>query len=385
MATPENIEEVSAASLALQAALARMGAATIAEALLIWQRLSAKDPQGTAQAWLDDAVEMVMSRRGQSRELALAYYRLTRALITGSTIPDPRDVEPRYVTVGHLRTTFAELAESALPDDDGRDGLHVPVEPSDAAVKPLDDAPGETVERDDTDADLLDMSEEELIEAIRDDIRQTENERDADDEAAEEELRIVLEQLGSKGLAKRIEGLDDEDDARRREAKSKSGYRQAAAAERVAINGGRGELSRLSQSDPRVIGYVRYSTTGSPCGWCAMLISRGLSLYSSEMTALTRARDGELFHDNCQCAALPVYSTEQYRADTNYDINRLYGEWWPEVTEGTGGKTAVALWRKFFRLTEDMPEHERLDYWEKWINSPEGRKWSRGLSDRLAA
>lgn len=373
MATP--LEEASAAATAFQVALAKIGAATIAEALIIWKRMSAKDPEGTAAAWLEDAIQMVMSRRGQSRELAMAFYRLTRALVTGSTVPDPRNPEPTYVTLGDLRTAFSDLAESSLPDDED-DDLYVPVEPSDAAVKERTDAPGETVEREDLDHDLIDMTEEELIEAILDDVRQTEGEWDEEDDAAEEELRIVLEALGKDGLIKRIEQGEDPD-----KAHEQSGARQAAATARVAMNGARGDQARQGKNDPRIIGYARYSRTGTPCGWCAMLISRGLFMYSSEESA-TLTSEGELYHDNCKCAGMPIYSREQYMQDSNYDMNRLYGAWWPEVTDGTGGKVAVGLWRKFFNLTGEMPEGERLAYWKRWLASAEGQKFEKALEER---
>lgn len=51
-----------------------------------------------------------MTRRARSRDLAMAYYRLVRALRTGTTIADPRRPEPRYVTLDMLRREFAALA-----------------------------------------------------------------------------------------------------------------------------------------------------------------------------------------------------------------------------------------------------------------------------------
>ncbi|WP_201308881.1 VG15 protein [Puerhibacterium puerhi] len=372
------LAEASAASLAFQAALVRIGAQTIEEALVLWRRLSATDAQGTAAAWLEDAVEMVMSRRSQSRELGIAFYRLTRALMTGSTVPDPNDPDPTYVTLGQLRTAFAELAESQLPDDAG-DDLYVPVEPVETPTRPRDDAPGPTAPRDDEGVDLFDLTDDELRRALREDIARTERQRAEEDEDAEEELRVVLKALGEEGYLKRIQGLDDEApasevDAERSEAKAQAGARQAAAAERIALNAGRGEIFRDAEEDPRAIGYVRRSRTGTPCGWCAMLISRGLVLYRSKASATITA-DGDLYHDNCKCYAEPVYSTRQYDESDIYRLNRIYGEWWPKVTDGTSGKAAVALWRKFFRLTADMPEEQRIAHWERWLASADGREW----------
>jgi hypothetical protein len=59
-----------------------------------------------AAAWLDQAVHLVLARREMSRDLAVAYYRLARALRTGTTIPDPYNPIPTSVTMEELRFEF---------------------------------------------------------------------------------------------------------------------------------------------------------------------------------------------------------------------------------------------------------------------------------------
>lgn len=392
MSQPENIAEASKAAVAFQVAMARVGALTIAEALALWRRLSVTDPAGTAQAWLEDAIYMVMTRRETSRELATAYYRLARALITGSTTPDPKKPEPTQVTLGDLRTAFAELAESRLPRDDGRDSLVVPIEPLGTPVAPPRGVEG-TMERDDKGQDLVDMTERELRRANSAAVNDLVAAQARKDKEAEAETRQRLDLIRGQ-LQRRLEEInrqvDDttparEVDAKRAEAHRDAGMKQAAAAERAVLNGGRDELFDRSEEDARAIGFVRYSTTGSPCGFCAMLISRGLILYSSRETALTRLKDGEKYHDNCKCSALPVYSKDQYNGDKNYDTNRLYGEWWPEVTGGTGGKYAQALWRKFHRLQQarGWSEDTAMEKWDDWWNSAEGKAFEDSLIRRL--
>src|SRR5690606_13532801 len=104
--------EAQAASLAFQAAIVRMGVETLVEATSLLHRQRTEDVTGTAAGWLDDAITMVLTRRRQSQQLALAYFRLFRALRTGTTIPDPRDPEPAYVTLDDLRDEFNRLLES---------------------------------------------------------------------------------------------------------------------------------------------------------------------------------------------------------------------------------------------------------------------------------
>lgn len=382
MTSPDLLAEAEEAALALQVALAKIGAETIVEALSLWRKMNPADVEAVAQEWLDDAVEMILSRRQHSRELGLAYYRLVRALITGSTVPDPRRPEPTYVTLEDLRREFADLAESQAPTGGGN--LSVPVEPHETPVAPRDD--DGTLERDDEGVDLLDMTEDELRQALRDDIERTEAARREDDEDAEEEARQVMEALGKDGLLKRVRGLDDEApasevDASRNEAKRKSGNRQASAAERVVLNGARGEMWRGMDRDKRALGWARQSRTGTPCGFCAMLISRG-AVYRSEDSAAFS--EGDLYHDNCKCFAVPVWTNDQY-ADSMFDMNRTYSEWWPVVTQGTSGKFAQALWRKFFRLSQESgwSEAEALAKWDDWYhNTPAGDAFHEGLLRR---
>src|SRR5690606_22921682 len=119
MSPDEAMVEAQAASLAFQAALARMGVETLVEAISLFRRLRPEDVTGTAAGRLDDAITMVQTRRRQSQELALAYFRLFRALRRGSTSRDPTDPEPAYVTLDDLRDGFSRLRESddRVPDE----------------------------------------------------------------------------------------------------------------------------------------------------------------------------------------------------------------------------------------------------------------------------
>jgi hypothetical protein len=112
------------------------------------------------------------------------------------------------------------------------------------------------------------------------------------------------------------------------------------------MDGARGQVWSLAQRDPRVIGYVRLSRSGTPCGWCAMLISRG-PVYKSQRTA--EYADGDKYHDNCHCYAEPVYGREQYGDSALYALNRRYEQLWPQVTKGLRGKAALSAWRRFIR------------------------------------
>lgn len=356
-------DEAEEASFAFQAALARIGVETVAEAIALWSRLNPAKISATAGAWLDDAVKMILSRRGQSRELAMAYYRLVRALRTGSTVPRPGEVEPTYIPLGKLRQEFADLvtetelerAPAGVPTDDPDS---VRAERAQAAYS--DDAP--SYSQPTTGDDEAVRVEHEFSRDADDEIRRLEAEIAERDRLAEQEARLVMEQLGTRILEKKLEAAEraaeaDARDAARNDAHAQAGARQAAAAERIVLNGARDEIDARIRRDRRVIGYVRLSRTGTPCGFCAMLISREV-LYTSRTTAGGRTAEtesvlmganGDDYHDNCHCYAEPVFSRADYRESERFALNRQYSSEWPKVTKGLSGKAALAAWRRHIR------------------------------------
>lgn len=86
------------------------------------------------------------------------------------------------------------------------------------------------------------------------------------------------------------------------------------AATRLVLDGGRSSVLRSIGADDRARGYMRVSD-GSPCAFCAMLVSRG-AVYKQN-TATFRA------HDSCGCSAVPFWeaSPEQSaHADELWDL-----------------------------------------------------------------
>ncbi|MET9861968.1 hypothetical protein ABZY93_22125 [Streptomyces smyrnaeus] len=353
MTTPARTAEAERASLAFQAALAQIGVSTVADALRLWQGVPPTARASTTTAWLRLAIRMVLTRRRQSRELARAYYRLARALRTGTTIADPYHPEPTYITLDTLRREFAALTGELQHPQEGRnegtsaEGANPQPEP---AQPPAEDA--EATE-DQESEDELDRILVEEIEGLREEEERLEQE-------AQTELERHLQALGPDALQRKVDELDtsapaDDVDRSRGDAHAQAGARQAAAAERVALNGGRSTVWSHAQRDRRVIGYIRLSRTGTPCGWCAMLISRG-PVYRSERSA--EYGDGDKYHDNCHCYAEPVYSREQYNSSPLYALNRRYGELWPQVTRGLSGKAALSAWRRFIRTEQRAAAQE---------------------------
>ena len=340
--------ELEAVTQAYHLALVEIGVATLADAILLWDDVPATQKAATATRWLHSAIEMIMSHRGIAVELGRAYYRLARALATGKTVADPNRPEPTgVITLAELRHQFNELAKPSQSERAASE-ISSPAPAPEVAQQPTTDTQETT-----TDAVTVDDDERILVEEIAElDRLEAEAER-----AAEEEIAIDLAALGPEALEKAVKEIDDElpaseVDKLRNDAHEKAGARQAAAAERIAMNGARAQTWTMQEADKGALGWVRISLTGTPCGWCAMLISRGFvaknsALYGSKKSA--EYSDGDKYHDNDHCVSVPVFSKEQMDSADTFKLNREYAEQWPIVTEGLKGKAAVSAWRRFIR------------------------------------
>jgi hypothetical protein len=347
--------EAEKASVAFQVALTQIGVGTVEEALKLWAEVPVNARASTSSSWLKKAITMVMSRRRMSRDLARAYYRLARALRTGTTVADPYHPEPSHVTLDVLRREFASLTGGSEKPQEGR-SESAPTKETSSDSQPAqpteDGSPDAPADQGSEDAEADRILVEELA-RLKEDEERIERE-------AEAELREALSQLGANNLDKKLRNIDPEAPAKdvdrlRAQAHAEAGARQAAAAERIAMNGGRSTVWNHAQKDKRAIGYIRLSRTGTPCGWCAMLISRG-PVYRSESSATYG--DGDKYHDNCHCYAEPVFSREQYRNSPTYATNRRYEELWPQVTKGLSGDAAVSAWRRFIRTEQRAAAQE---------------------------
>ncbi|MET8111188.1 hypothetical protein [Streptomyces prasinus] len=274
------------------------------------------------------------------------------------------------MTITDLREEFNALVGGAERPQEGR-SQGAPTEGPDSAPSAATGQAGEADEAALDDSDQA--SEDELDQILIEEIEGLRQEEERIEREAEEELRTVLEALGPNNLQRKVDALDgarsaDEVDGLREEAHRQAGAQQAAAAERVAMNGARSTVWNHMQRDRRAIGYIRLSRTGTPCGWCAMLISRGFvrsDAYRSQRAAgptLSQLdsgefADGDKYHDNCHCYAEPVFSNEQYDSPA-YELNRRYAELWPQVTRGLSGKAAVSAWRRFIRQEQKAVAQE---------------------------
>lgn len=357
MIPPRQAEaEAAQADLAFQMALAQVGAGTLEDALELWQYLDPNDLAGTAEAWLEAAVHLILTRRRLSRDLGMAYYRLVRALRTGKTVRDPFKPDPPYVTIDMLRNEFAALVQDI-------DVAHSPGGEGDQ--DDLDDETELLAEDDDGDTEVdedtsVDETDRILLEELEE-LAQAELEAERE---TEEAIRRDLAFLGPNGLQATLVDLEEDDRQEQKyaEAVQTAGARVAASAERHALNGGRGSVFHYSQLDKRVLGFARVSLSGDPCHFCAMLISRGAKYRSERSGSLDS--EGDLYHDNCRCIAVPIFSESQYETSPAYEQNRiLQGLWkkgmslqeWRHLIDA-GRRSGDAPW--VIKRGPDAPDQE---------------------------
>ena len=352
---PRRLEEAGTAAATFHVAMAMLGAEALGEVWDEWQAViptSTRLEASAAKFWIE-AMAKVRFRRHQVQAIVVPFLRLYRALVTGYTFQPVFDPEPAQIRLSKLRDDFtqavARYAPEALQSSDIHD--HTPEDgvndettitnPDDSPYKPYSKT--SYTDDDEVGRDVIDKLQEIL---------------DAEEARADAEAAAILKNLGELRLREKLARLEEEElsaqaaDQRQEAEHTKVGRGVAAHAERIAQNGGRHALTVIGRADPRCIGFVRVhfpEKDPQPCGFCALLISRGIAFrpYNSEASAETtklwskaRAKWGEemeQYHPECHCHALPVYSQEEFDENPTFDINRamknLYDDEFVDMTQ----------------------------------------------------
>lgn len=93
-----------------------------------------------------------------------------------------------------------------------------------------------------------------------------------------------------------------------------------ATAQRHAQNAGRQAIVDAARHDPEARGYARVAV-GETCAFCIMLTSRG-PVYKSASSALLRDGGDEPYHDNCNCAVVPVFDRDNWPGKETFEAAR---------------------------------------------------------------
>lgn len=321
----------------------------------------------TGDAWHSKAVRVVRLRRHQVEAIAVPYMRLFRALHSGVTwrVDEADDV----TQLSRLREDFVAAIQRYAPDAlvDG----HLP-DPD-----PTDDIPAEDVwesgGREYTPYSLDDWLDD--IDVNLEDLEWIQDELDAVEKQLEEEAHKILMDLGPNRLAIRLRKIAERDsalthdelDARREEEHRKVGRSVSSHGERVTQNGGRKAEVAVGGRDTRVIGFVRvHDPRGhadeGPCGWCAMLMTKGFVPAGKKKSPMYRSKKSgggerdskdnnpDEFHAGDHCRAEQVFSSDQIDKDPRFNLNRKYADMYADRISGKySGKSALTEWRRLIR------------------------------------
>nr|DAU97860.1 MAG TPA: minor capsid protein [Caudoviricetes sp.] len=221
--------------------------------------------------------------------LGVAFYRLLRALQTGRTVPSPirGHTQGGEVTLGELVREFNEAAGVKALAATSLEGVRVAV----------------------------DKQPTSNLSALR----------DVDVKAAQALLRARLE------------------------AGEVSSGVVAGVGQQAAAGGVRSVVRDMGDRDPARQAWIRVSGTGTPCAFCAMLLSRG-AVYSGKHEALrhdvTHANGTHGYHPNCHCYALPLFAGSSIEG-SRFAVNREMQNLWYNDFGGKGLK-GKSGWRSYY-------------------------------------
>lgn len=357
MATPKELRSVEEAHRAAQARLGLAGAYLV---LRDWGS-EGTDVRSTATGWISPALRVINALRRKSMKLARRYYRLARAIETGSTLGFPESMrEGRTVTMKVLRDEYLDILNEIA-------GLGT--EPSDTD-DPDEQFFEQELSKTNPEADAEDIRRAELLGAVdlpsyieewEADLSRPDGEFitidpydwDEDDEDAEEvaevferAIRDNVVSIGDRRIQeiRQSEATADSALSQVQEQHAATGSRAAGRVDRYGIAAGRSGIDRAIERD-RKVKLVARGLGPNPCAFCAMLASRGF-VFKSKMSAVTAGGDDDIrrYHDNCHCYPIVrwVDASELPAA------NAWLQDQWYVVTRGTSGAQARAVWRRWF-------------------------------------
>ena len=124
----------------------------------------------------------------------------------------------------------------------------------------------------------------------------------------------------------------------------------ASGAERLVLSGQTG--AQILQLNRDLLGFARVHDYhgDEPCGFCAMLMSRG-PVYGSHRGAEgfynEDTEEWNKYHFNCHCSAVSVYSQREWLTNPLLADNRMYQQEWNRVIKDKyTGDAALSEWRK---------------------------------------
>lgn len=355
--------EIAALEEAHRAAQTRLGTIAGYLALLEWVGVNPADPVGTAARWTESALQLIAGARRKSRRLAIAYYRLARALDTGFTVPVPNGTGGS-TSLGDLRKEMTEalldIADIDITkgpfDNDDEDFLES------LARELIPGTPVAGVSIDEVIQLLLDAMDAPDTEKIGIDTDFEWEPIVLQGEALERVYKALLEALTVDHQKRRNENVPEGMTPREtlewlQEGHGKTGVIAAGVVDQAGIDAGRDTITAAINSDGRVRVVAR-GTGPDPCHFCSMLASRGWAYRnaasagkrSAEKQAAARAKgvsEDEIhkYHPHCHCYPIVRWVDTADLPESNAYYERM----WPKVIDKWPGKDPLNSWRNWMR------------------------------------
>lgn len=392
MVTLPTKPEVLAIEEAHRAAQARLGIAGAYLVLQDWTTVNPQAPTVSATPWLNRSMHMIRAIRRKSGRLAVAYYRLARAIETGYTLGLPEESgNSGVLTMGKLRKQYLDLLLEIA-------GLADPevasTEPDDAdeawfeeELKHYADGGGESLvspELAQYIEELVDVTEygtdEQKVQVEDFEWLDTEEDLEYIEELYRDSLYNEAIVTADK-KRKALEAADDEEMtveiafASLQDSHNKSGNRGAGKVDAAGLDAGRNILDHAMNNDGRVKMVAR-GTGPNPCAFCSMLASRGFAFRSVEsaserkltakrianFTYKNNASDADeikKFHPNCHC--FPVVRWADIPDPTAPGRSQEYADTWHKVTRGYSYQTE-------FKDGKTVVHNNALNAWRRHWN-----------------
>lgn len=340
-----------------QAAQARLGIVAAYLALGEWTAVSSTNAVETGSVWLARSLRIIAAIRRKSRQLAISYYQLSRALETGRTLGVPDGSTAGNVTYGKLRENFLASVDEVAKIGDGKTNDPDPdlawfeENIPDRGIVPRG-ANGVTIKLTDTDLDAP-VAKLKRVTNRSDDNKKVKVDpfnwpAEADPEEVDKAYRKLLrkkalEQSAASSKAAREDESLSHDEAIKQidDSHANAGSIGAGMVDEASISSGRDVIDIASRRD-KLVRAVARGTSGNPCYFCAMLASRGFA-YKSEATA-GFGSDIKKYHPNCHC-----YPIVRWTRETELpELNAYFKEKWYEVTAGLTGPAMTKAWRHWW-------------------------------------
>lgn len=297
--------------------------------------------------------------RRKSRRLYKAYYQYARALETGYTLGLPEGVEEEApVVMGDLIEAYYEAIEDVAelgysvdatdPDEREFEELALDNFPQDG------DERGTFLEVDievyiDEWLDAIEVDEDKSIEVDEFDWSEIDEMLDEMVDGLEAVLQTDVVEDNEKKIKKIKKLKKSKDkvidfDKKLKEQEEKNRDKAGGRVDRYAINDGRRITPEMIPLDRRIKGVAR-GLGPNPCGFCAMLASRGF-VYRSKVSAQAAGGQDSIkrYHDNCHCYPIVRWID----ASELPAANSWLQDQWYQVAAGREASEARRTWRRWW-------------------------------------